>query len=118
MIWHPLIIVTATVFLGVLSAILLKEASSRPDLSWSLLGLLISAVLFVNVLRFVLWGVAHRKHPLSLTYLMNSLFFPSIFVVGHFLYGEPVTVTRVIGVALIVAGIAVITYFDDSVAEG
>lgn len=117
MISHPLVVVTATVLLGLLSAILLKEAASLQGLSWLVMGLFFGAVMFVNGLRFVLWGVAHRRHPISLTYPLSSLFFPLIFFVSHFFYGEPVTLNKIIGVVLIVLGVAVITYFDNSESE-
>lgn len=118
MISHPLVVVTATVLLGLVSAVLLKEASSDPNVSWLMLSLIILAVFFVNGLKFILWGIAHRNHPISSTYLINSLFFPLIFIVSHLFYGEQVTFQKMVGIALIVVGVAVITCFDNSGSEG
>lgn len=115
---HPLVIVTSSVLLGLLSAVLLKEAASQQGMSWIIMGVIILAVMVINGFKFILWGIAHRNHPLSLTYPLNSIFFPLIFIVSHLFYGEPVTIRKIVGTVLIVVGVSIITYFDNSVSEG
>ena len=114
---HPLVIVTLTVLLGVMSAVVLKEASSHPSLSLLEIGLIFLVVMLINGLKFILWGIAHRKHPISLTYPLNSLFFPLIFLVSYIFYGEPASLNKIVGILLIVSGVAAITYFDDPSSE-
>lgn len=117
MIFYSLLVVMATVLLGIVSAVLLKEAASQHYQSWLTMGLIFLGVLFVNGLRFVLWGMVHRRYQLSLTYPLNSIFFPLIFCVGHFYYGETVTLQKIVGTFLIVGGVVALTYFNDAEHE-
>jgi multidrug transporter EmrE-like cation transporter len=106
---HPLVVVTATVLLGLVSAVLLKEASSQQNMSQLIMALIFFAVLFVNSLRFVLWGHVHKRHPISLSYPLGSLFFPMILLVGYFYYGEPVTVQKLVASVIIMLGVGILT---------
>lgn len=56
----------------------------------------------------VLWLIALRDTPLSIAYPMVALSYIIIFTGSYFLFSEPVTWGKVIGAALIVAGIIVI----------
>lgn len=117
MISHPLIVVTATVLLGLISAVLLKEASVRPDLSWLVMGLVFLAVMFVNGLRFALWGYVHKRHPVSLSYPLGSIFFPMILLVSHFYYGELVTTQKLVASAIIMLGVGILTIDEEGNAS-
>jgi len=56
----------------------------------------------------VLWLVALRDTPLSVAYPMVALSYIIIFTGSYFLFSEPVTWGKIIGAALIVAGIIII----------
>lgn len=109
MISHPLPMVAITVMLGIVSAVLLKEASSQAHLSWLAICLFFVAVMVVNGLRFVLWGWVHKRHPISLSYPLGSIFFPMILFVGHYFYGEPVTAQKLLASVIIMIGVGILT---------
>lgn len=104
----PLLAVTAAVFLGLISAVILKEASASTELSLSFIILVIVVVVIVNGARFVIWGYIHRKHPISLSYPLGSIFFPLILVIGHFYYGDPISIPKIIGSIVIMIGVALL----------
>ncbi|HEB27820.1 MAG TPA: hypothetical protein ENI05_08605 [Porticoccus sp.] len=108
MISNPIFAVTVTVILGLMSAVSLKTASSQPEDSWQIISLLFFAVLFVNGLRFVIWGYVHKRHPVSLSYPLGSTFFPLVLLIGHFIYGEPVSAQKLVGAAIIMLGVAML----------
>ncbi|MBI5136221.1 MAG: hypothetical protein HZA24_02670 [Nitrospirae bacterium] len=102
--WVPLLVVFVAVALNVASAVTLKTLA---DLERVSLWLLVGAVAFVaglNCLRFLVWGVAHKKYPLSLSYPLSSMFFPLMLGVSY-LYGDPVRLTQVAGTGLITLGV-------------
>ena len=103
------LLVFSTVILGLISAWWLKEAADSQDVSLLALSLVIGIVLVVNFARFLIWGYVHKRYPISFSYPLNSMFFPSILVMAYF-YGEPVNINQVLGVGLITAGVAVLAY--------
>jgi drug/metabolite transporter (DMT)-like permease len=74
-------------------------------------------VLFVNGLRFLLWGFIYRAHPVSNTYPLGSMIFPLILIVGHHWYDEPFTALKVIASLMIMAGVAILSTGDREDAE-
>ena len=106
---QALVLVLGTVILGLISAWWLKEAANNQHISLSALILLIGVVVGVNAARFLIWGYVHRHYPLSFSYPLNSLFFPSILIMAYF-YGEPVRLPQILGVVLITGGVAVLAY--------
>ncbi|MDB4575810.1 hypothetical protein N9112_02510, partial [bacterium] len=84
-------------------------ASQRHDITISTLVFVIGAVVGVNAARFLLWGYIHKHYPLSLSYPLNSVFFPFVLIMGYY-YGEPISYFQIIGVVLITSGVAVLTY--------
>lgn len=104
---QALVLVLGTVILGLISAWWLKEAANNQNISLSALIVVIGVVVGVNVARFLIWGYVHKHYPLSLSYPLNSLFFPSILIMAYF-YGEPVDGLQILGVVLITAGVAVL----------
>jgi len=101
----PLILVGAAVGLQVLGAILLKVMADGSFATPLLPTLGFAAVLALDFLRFVVWGSAHRRFPLSETYPLSSLFFPAMLVVS-LSFGERITLQQVAGVLLIASGTA------------
>ena len=102
-------IMVVAVVLQVTGAVILKTIADRQD-SWSLavLALGLAAVGVVDVVRLIVWGVAHRRFPLSTTFPLSSLFFPAMLVVA-FLYGDEVGALQLAGAALITGGVAWLT---------
>lgn len=102
-------IVTLTVLLQLVAAALLKQAAVESHLGVLLPVLLIGLALAVHAVRFVLWGYAHRRWPLSMTYPMTAVFFPMVIIMA-LAYGEPVHATQAVGALLVAAGVAWLTF--------
>ncbi len=102
-------IMVVAVALQVTGAVLLKTIADRRD-SWSLavLALGLAAVGVVDIVRLIVWGVAHRRFPLSTTFPLSSLFFPAMLGVAY-LYGDEVGTLQVAGAALITGGVTWLT---------
>jgi len=102
--WLPLLVVSVAVVLNILSAVTLKSIADLQHASmWLLLGAL-GVVTLLNGLRFLIWGVAHKRYPLSLSYPLSSMFFPLMLGVAY-LYGEPIKTNQVAGTVLITVGV-------------
>ena len=106
---QALLLVLGSVVLGLISAWCLKEAAQRQDITISTLVIVIGTVVGVNGCRFLLWGYIHKHYPLSFSYPLNSLFFPSILIMAYY-YGESVNMSQILGVVLITFGVAVLAY--------
>lgn len=102
-------VVTLTVLLQLVAAALLKQAAVDSRLGYLLPAVLIGLALGVHAVRFVLWGYAHRRWPLSMTYPMTAVFFPMIIVMA-LAYGEPIHATQAVGALLVAAGVAWLTF--------
>ncbi len=100
----PLIIVLSAVTINIIGAVVLKELAMRSGLSSVSLILGIALVIGLNGLRFVIWGVAHSRYPLNLTYPFTSLFFPLLLAVSYY-YDEPLPWTKWVGTILITIGV-------------
>jgi drug/metabolite transporter (DMT)-like permease len=100
-----LAVVTVTVLLQLLGAALLKQASLSVRLGLLVPALFILCAFGVQGLRFLLWGYAHKRWPLSVTYPLTAVFFPMLIALAAF-YGEPVTLQQWLGGLCITAGVA------------
>ncbi|WP_077328235.1 EamA family transporter [Virgibacillus siamensis] len=109
----------ATIFFTVYGQLILKwkidQAGSLPQ-DWSdklifLVQLLLHPWILSGFLSAFIaslfWMAAMTKFNISYAYPFMSLSFVLVFVLSVFLFGDPVTVQKVIGLALIVAGIIV-----------
>jgi len=103
-----LLVVGSVVGLNAISAVLLKTIADHRSLGVSIVLLGLSGVFVINVLRFVLWGVAHRRYPLSETYPLTSLFFPLMLVIS-WRYGDPLGPKQILGTLLITGGVVWLT---------
>lgn len=108
-----LTLVLLTVVLGLVSALVLKEATLLKDLGWKQLFVVVCIAAGVNGLRFILWGIVHKNYPLSLSYPLSSLFFPCILFMGYF-YGEDITSMKLLAVVMIGCGVGLLTYESQS----
>ena len=104
-----LAVVTVTVLLQLLGAALLKQATLSVHLGLLLPALFIAAAFGVQGMRFVLWGYAHKRWPLSVTYPMTAVFFPMLIALAAS-YGERVTASQWLGGLLITGGVAWLTF--------
>jgi len=103
----PLLVVFCAVLLQLVGAVVLKELATR-SLPWIMIGTGLGAVILLNALRFVVWGYAHSRFPLSKTYLLSSIFFPLMLVIS-WLYGDAVGPSQLSGTALIAVGVIWLT---------
>lgn len=104
-----LAVVTVTVLLQLTGAALLKQATLAVHLGLLITAIFIAAAFGVQGARFLLWGYAHRRWPLSVTYPMTAIFFPLLIALAM-LYGEQVAPHQWLGGLLITAGVAWITF--------
>lgn len=80
----------------------LKMAQS-PETRWSGICL---AVVFMGASGFLLW-LAQRQIPIGTAYAVwTGIGAAGTFLVGVLYYGDPTSIMRYVGVALIVAGVA------------
>lgn len=100
-------IVLCVVGLNVITAVILKLLATT-SLATLIIALGIVGAIVLSGLRFVVWGIAHKRYPLSTTYPLSSLFFPSILGVS-WAFHEQVGLPQVAGTVLIVAGVVWLT---------
>ena len=81
------VLVFFTVLLQVLSALIVDYASSLGQSLTLLAILLIGLAFVVNILKFLGWGIIHKRFDLSKSYPITAMFFPLIFIVA-FIKGE------------------------------
>lgn len=100
----PLALVMATVILQLAAAwILGNVASTSPRPGLMIAATAVSAALVLSFFRFVIWGYAHRRYPISSTYPLTALFFPGILVLSY-ARGDAIGLTEIIGTLLITVG--------------
>lgn len=98
----PLVLVTVTVMLQLATAwILGRAASHHVQLMAGLVA--IALAIGFNILRFAIWGYAHRHFPLSHTYPLTALFFPCVLLLSY-ANGDAVHLEQLIGTLLITIG--------------
>jgi len=100
----PLLVVSAAVVLQIAGAVVLKTLADRAPVPPAILIFGIGVVALLNGLRFLAWGFAHRRYPLSTTYPLASVFFPLMLGVAY-LYGDPIRLHQLLGTALITGGV-------------
>ncbi|TFJ94231.1 EamA family transporter [Lentibacillus salicampi] len=108
-----------TILFTVYGQIVLKwqvdQSGSLPEGLWDkflfLLQLLLNPWIISGFLSAFLaalcWMAAMTKFNISYAYPFMSLSFVLVFVLSIFLFGDPVTVHKVVGLGLIIAGILV-----------
>jgi len=64
--------------------------------------------LFSAVIAAVAWILAMTKLPINVAYPLVALTFPCVVVLSHVLFGEELTLLRLIGIALIVVGVSIV----------
>jgi drug/metabolite transporter (DMT)-like permease len=103
-----ILIVILAISINLLSIIAGKYIGMNLELS-RVFAFWLSVMVLTYGLKFVLWFILHRKFKLSFIYPLLSLnYFFSLFL-GKILFAEPVTLKKIIGSAVIVAGVFIIT---------
>lgn len=101
-------IIILTISINLLSIVAGKYIGMNLDLS-GIFILWLSVMIITYGLKFALWFILHRKFQLSFIYPFLSLnYFLSLFL-GKILFQEPVTLIKIIGSAIIVAGVFIIS---------
>src|SRR4030042_6740221 len=101
-------IVVLTVSINLLSIIASKYIGMNLNFS-GIFIVWLSVLILTYGLKFTSWFILHRKFTLSFIYPFLSLnYFLSLFL-GKILFQEPVTIQKIIGSAVIVAGVLIIT---------
>lgn len=101
-------IIILTISINLLSIVAGKYIGMNLGLS-RIFILWLSVMIITYGLKFALWFILHRKFQLSFIYPFLSLnYFLSLFL-GKILFQEPVTMKKIIGSAIIVAGVFIIS---------
>jgi drug/metabolite transporter (DMT)-like permease len=100
-------LVSMAVGLNLVSAVVLKEAADMARTSLLVIAVLITIVVFINLLRVALWSSIHKRFRLSDSYPLTSLFFPMILALSAF-YGEEIGPAKLIGTLLITLGVLIL----------
>ena len=89
------------------SALLLKLA---PDLHRDNLlsvGLILAAVLLLNLVLFVTWGALHRRFPIGIAYPASAAFLPALLAMAWWL-GEEISPQQLVGAAIVLFGVCLL----------
>jgi multidrug transporter EmrE-like cation transporter len=113
-----LAILLTSITLGAVGQLMLRQvarvltAPSQVGLWRWLISVFTSPTILAAFVLFavsaLLWIAALRETPLTVAYPMVALSYIIIFVGSYFLFAEPITLTKLIGAVLVVAGIIVI----------
>lgn len=87
-----------------INAAIIKESTVLTSAEWVWLFLVYVVVLGFNGVRFVVWGIIHRRYPIGVAYASTALLFPAIVTLSY-IYGEPVTLKHLVGVFLVMIGV-------------
>jgi multidrug transporter EmrE-like cation transporter len=113
-----LAILLTSITLGAVGQLMLRQvarvltAPSQVGLWRWLISVFTSPTILAAFVLFavsaLLWIAALRETPLTVAYPMVALSYIIIFVGSYFLFAEPITLTKLLGAVLVVAGIIVI----------
>ncbi len=99
----------AAILCGVAGQLLLKEGAAAADFLSQLFRPTTIVGLGFYALAALLYIVALRKIPVSVAFPSVSLSYVVVAVAGHFLWNEPFGLTQIAGLALICAGVFVLS---------
>lgn len=103
-----ILIIILNISISLLSIIASKYIGINLNLS-GILVFWLSVLILTYGLKFIFWLILHRKFQLSFIYPFLSLnYFLSLFL-GKILFGEPITLMKIIGSIVIVSGVLIIT---------
>jgi drug/metabolite transporter (DMT)-like permease len=100
-------LVTLSVGLQLVNALLVKLAAATPSPPLLVFAGLLFAVLALGFVRFVIWSGIYKRYPISLAYPLSAIFFPGV-VLMAWAMGEPIGAMQVAGATLVMAGVALV----------
>lgn len=99
-----LLLTLLNVSLQLASAALIKFATIYSDPVLALIALTLVVVLALNVGRFAVWNLIHKRYPLSMAYPLSALFFPAVVLFAWFM-DETVEAPQIAGALLVASGV-------------
>ena len=100
-------LVTLSVGLQLVNALLVKLAAATPPPPLLVAGGLLFVVLSLGFVRFFIWSGIYRRYPISLAYPLSAIFFPAV-VLMAWVMGESVGGMQVAGATLVMAGVVLV----------
>ncbi len=110
------IIIILTISINLMSVIASKYIGMNLNLSGILVFWLCVLILTYG-LKFAFWFILHRKFKLSFIYPFLSLNYFFSLLLGKILFAEPITLRKIIGSVVIVAGVFVIALSGKKMEE-
>lgn len=108
-----ILLVFSTVLITVLSSLLLDYGAKKTTAIFVAVFFIL-LTLFVNFIKFLLWGKIHKKYDLSNSYPLTSMFFPLIYIIAIIKGQNDFELTKTIGIIFIVAGILFLGNIESS----
>lgn len=113
---NNIVLIITSIAMGAVGQILLKVGANRlNNITLTINGLLSIAknyyILFGLVLfgtSFLLWVKVLTRNDLSYVYPMVSLSYVIIILASRFLFNEPFTTNKIVGIAAIIGGVFII----------
>ncbi len=102
------VLVLLTVVLSIASSVVLDYLSENDNQAMQYLFWGVGIALFINAMKFGLWGVIHRKYEVTSTYHIVSLFFPLTYAIAYFQGETELAFGKLIGLGLIVLGVVLL----------
>ena len=97
-----------SILAGIAGQMLLKTGADAPDFVSQILRPSTLCGLALYGSAAFLYMVALRKIPMSVAFPSVSLSYAIVAVLGHFLFGEPLGIKQIGGIALIMGGVVLI----------
>ena len=101
------ILVFLTVIVSILSSLILDFASEHYKTFSFILLVMFGIAFALNVLKFVIWGWIHKNFDVTKSYPLTAIFFPIIFIVAVIKREADLSISKTIGVVIILIGLFV-----------
>ena len=122
---HNILLILSSVILNAFAQLFIRQGmlklgkiSMTIDQLWhmilqSITNLYIWAGMMSYAISILLWMVVLSKVNVSLAYPVLSIGYIVTTIIAYFAFGEPITVQKVMGIAIICLGVIVLTYSKD-----
>ena len=124
---HNILLILSSVFLNACAQLFIRQGmlklgniSMRLNELWNMIiqsfsNIYIWAGMISYAVSILLWMVVLSKINVSLAYPFLSIGYIITAVIAYFVFGEPLTAQKIIGIAIICVGVVVLTYSKDFV---
>lgn len=102
---HKLTGVFTSVLLTLLTAFILSYSAKNIKLYSITCILIFSLVIFLNIIKFLIWGGLNKKFDLSKTYPLTAIFYPLIFITAILTGDTIISIQKVLGLIFISFGV-------------